>query len=112
VPARIWKKGDERETPKGTKTGGTRTDSYCSIAFGEVSRKPLPEQIEAALSLLKQHRELLLELSSTGGVLSFFVGWFCDEDTGASFDWKILDEMANLHSSLELNIYVPEEPET
>jgi hypothetical protein len=109
-PTRIWKKGDERQTPKGTKIGGTRADSYCSIAFGAMSRKPLPKQIEAALSLLKPHREILRKLSSTGGLVSFYVGWFCDEHTGEHFDWQILDTMADLRIALDLNIYVPDVP--
>jgi hypothetical protein len=109
VPTRIWKKGDERKTPKGTKTGGTRANSYCLIAFGEKSPKPLSEKIESALSILKPYREILRELSSSGGALSFFVGWFLDDNTGSYFDWEILNEMAELHIGLDLDIYLPQE---
>jgi hypothetical protein len=112
VPAPIWKKGDERKTPKGRKLGGTRDSSYCSIALGETSRQPLREKIAAALSLFRPHRELLRELSSTGGEVSFFVGWFLDENTRDYFDWQILGEMADLRIGLDLDVYVPQEPQS
>jgi len=107
-PTHIWKKGDERKTPKGTKIGGTRTNSYCSIELGRLSRNPLPKQIEAILASLKPHRAILRKLSSTGGLVSFYVGWFCDENTGERFGWQILDAMTDLRIALDLNIYVPE----
>jgi hypothetical protein len=66
----------------------------------------LSKKIEAALRLLKPHRRLLRRLSSTGGQTSFFVGWFCNADTGEGFDRQILEEMADLRVGLELNIYV------
>jgi len=107
-PAHLWAVGDERQTPKGTKLGGLRTESYCSIDLGSTKRKYLSAQIEAALVLLKPHRRMLRRLSSTGGRISFFVGWFCDEHTGDSFDRQLLDQMADLRIELELNVYVPD----
>jgi hypothetical protein len=109
-PAQLWEVGDEQETPKGTKLGGLRTDSYCSVDLGSTKRKYLSEQIEAALVRLKPHRRMLRRLSSTGGRISFFVGWFCDEHTGDSFDRQLLDQMADLRIELELNVYVPDAP--
>jgi Domain of unknown function (DUF4279) len=109
-PVHIWKAGDERRTPKGTRLAGLRAASYCSVDLGSTTRKLLSKQIEAALVLLKPHRRLLRRLSSTGGRISFFVGWFCDEHTGDSFDNQILDEMADLRIGLDLNIYIPDGP--
>lgn len=109
-PAHLWTVGDRRQTPKGTVLGGLRTESYCSIDLGSTKRKYLSEQIEAALVQLKPHRRLLRRLSSTGGRISFFVGWFCDKHTGDSFDCQLLDQMADLRIGLELNVYVPDAP--
>jgi hypothetical protein len=109
MPGHIWKKGDERQTPKGTKIGGTRDSSYCSVELGDPSQEPLSEKIEAALALLKPHRALLQELSSTGGRVAFFIGWFCDADTGDGLRWQILKGMSDLRIELELNIYIPDE---
>lgn len=108
VPARIWKSGEERTTPKGTRVGGIRDHSYCSIAFGESSKAPLNEKIAAALSVLKPQRALLRELTHTGGALSFFVGVFCDDNTGESLSGALLEAMADLGIGLDLDIYVPE----
>jgi Domain of unknown function (DUF4279) len=108
APKHIWKKGDERQTPKGRMLGGFRDSSYCSIDLGPTSREPLSTKIEAALTLLKPHRAILRELSSSGGLVSFFVRWFCDEDTGERFNWQTLEGMTDLRIALDLNIYTPE----
>lgn len=107
-PKHIWEKGEERRTPKGNKLGGKRDSSYCAIEL-EPSKASLPKQIEAALALLKPHQAMLRKLSSTGGRISFYVGWFCDEHTGEAFGWEILDAMADLRIALDLNIYVPDQ---
>jgi hypothetical protein len=52
---------------------------------------------------------MLRRLSSTGGRVSFFVGWFCEEYTGESFDREILEAMADLRIALDLNIYIPDD---
>jgi hypothetical protein len=109
VPRHVWTKGDERQTPKGIKIGGIRDSSYSSIDLGVTSQEPLSEKIEAALALLKPHRAILRELSSRGGRVAFYIGWFCDEDTGEGLGWQILEKMSDLRIELELNIYVPEE---
>jgi hypothetical protein len=105
-PAYIWKKGDERLTPKGNRIGGIREASYCSIDFGSTSREHLAKLIEAKLELLKPHQATLRRISTTGGTISFYVGWFCDENTGETFNVQLLREMAGLRIALELNIYV------
>jgi uncharacterized protein DUF4279 len=107
-PKIVWKKGDERQTPKGTKTGGTRENSYCAIDFGAASKVELSEKIEAALRMLKRHRALLRRLHSTGGRASFYIGWFCKGDTGEELGYKVLAGMADLCIALDLNIYVPD----
>ncbi|UFZ06971.1 hypothetical protein LQG66_11990 [Bradyrhizobium ontarionense] len=64
----------------------------------------------AALAWLAPHRALLRRLVATGGRVSFYVGWFCDEHTGEAFDWNLLAALADLRIVLELNIYVPDPP--
>ena len=86
MPRRAWKKGDERQTPNGRNLGGVRDSSYCSADLGETSRERLSKKIEAAFTRLEPYREVLEEVWSTGGRLSFFIGWFLDEDTGDTLD--------------------------
>jgi Domain of unknown function (DUF4279) len=107
-PVNIWKAGEERRTPKGNKIGGIREDSRCSIEFEHSQRDPLPKQIEAALMLLQPHRAMLRRLSTTGGAISFYVGWFFDESDGEAFSSELLRTMADLRIALELNIYLPD----
>ncbi|MBB4395465.1 DUF4279 domain-containing protein [Bradyrhizobium sp. ERR14] len=107
-PETIWKRGDERRTPKGRLLGGKRDSSYCSIDLGPTSRKTVARQIEAALERLQPHRAVLRRLSSTGGKVIFCVGWFFDEDSGETFSSDLLQAMALLHIALDLHIYLPD----
>jgi hypothetical protein len=109
APRHAWKKGDERQTPNGRNLGGVRDSSYGSADLCKTSREPLSKKIEAALTRLEPYREVLEEVWSTGGRLSFFIGWFLDEDTGDTLDWPILQKTSQLRIELELNIYVPRE---
>jgi hypothetical protein len=88
--------------------GGTREGSYCLIDLGAASKVGLSKKIESAARLLKPHRTILRRLSSTGGRISFYIGWFCDEHTGEAFSYETLARMADLHIALDLNIYVPD----
>jgi hypothetical protein len=107
-PKVIWQKGDERRTPKGKSIGGARESSYCCIDFGAASKIDLSKKIEGALKSLKPHRVILRRLASTGGRSSFFIGWFCEEDAGEEFDYRLLASMAGLHLALDLCVYVPD----
>jgi hypothetical protein len=107
-PSVLWKAGDPRRTPKGNMLGGRRTESFCSIDIPASRRKSLVDQMRTALILLKPRRRILKMLSSTGGRISFFVGLFCDEHTGESFDCQLLGEMTALQIALDLNIYIPD----
>ena len=108
LPKIAWTKGDERQSPKGTKLGGVRDGSYCIAEIGETSREPLSSKMEAALARLEPHREILEEVWSTGGRLDFSVGWFLDEHTGETLDWPLLLRMSQLRIELQLNLYVPD----
>jgi hypothetical protein len=96
-PKVLWRAGEERRTPKGNAIGGSRTNSYCVIDFGRPRREPFANQMKDALAQLAPHRRLLRRLTSTGGKVSFSVGWFCDEHTGESLDSSLLSELADLN---------------
>jgi hypothetical protein len=107
-PKRIWKKGDERQTPNGNPLKGKRDSSYCSIEFGPASRKSLARLIEAALERLQPHRVMLRRLSSTGGEVTLSVGWFLDEHSGEAFSSDLVKSMAGLKIALDLHTYLPD----
>jgi len=102
----LWKAGDPRRTPKGTPLEGIRKDCYCSITFDELA--DLPQSLTAALAILKEHNDFLLSLSEEGVEFAFFVGWFSDSSSGDTLQWQLLDELAKLRISLELDVYGPE----
>jgi hypothetical protein len=108
-PKVIWRKGEERQTPKGRSIGGVRDISYCSIDLGVTSKVDLSKKVEMAIELLTPHRILLRRLSSTGGRASFNIGWFCNEDTGEELRYDILARMADLCIALDFNIYVSDD---
>ena len=106
APKVIWKAGDQRSTPKGNRLKGVHSSSYCSIDLGASRRKPLAKQIESALALLQPHRRTLRRLSSTGGRISLFIGWFCDAHTGDALEHHLLGQAADLRIAIDLNVYV------
>ncbi|WP_371933055.1 DUF4279 domain-containing protein [Bradyrhizobium sp. CCGUVB23] len=112
TPAIMWTAGDERQTPKGTRIGGRGTGSYCSIPFGRDKREPLAKRIRTVLRRLKPHRRALRTLSATGGPISLFVGWFCDEHAGDTLEFQLLRVAADLRIAIDLNIYVPDSSKT
>jgi Domain of unknown function (DUF4279) len=105
-PKIIWKEGEERRTPKGRRLAGVRESSYCSIDLGATSKVELSKKIESAVRSLKPHRAILRRLTSTGGRISFYVGWFCDNDTGETLSSEILRQMTDMEIALDLNIYL------
>ncbi|MBR0784207.1 DUF4279 domain-containing protein [Bradyrhizobium iriomotense] len=109
-PNRIWKKGDERRTPKGSLLGGKCNSSYCSIELPS-SRKSLAKQIEIALKRFTPHGAVLRRLSSTGGTVSLAVGWFLDEHSGELLGNDLLLALTRLRISLEFHVYVPDKSE-
>ena len=98
-----------RRTPnaqKGRRLAGVRESSYCSVELGATSKLELSKKIELAVRSLKPHRAVLRRLTSTGGRISFYIGWFCDNDTGETLSSKISPQMTDLQIALDLNIYV------
>ncbi len=109
-PKYIWKSGDDRRSSTGTRIGGKRESSYCSVEIKSAPRTPLVQKIREALAFLAPHRRMLNRLTSTGGKVSLYVGWFCDENTGETFDNSVLRSMSELRVDLELNVYLPDQP--
>ena len=104
----IWRKGDLCVPPNGRVIGGFRPRSVCTIQFGKDYEKELPDGLRAALAILKPHREFIRELASTGAELSFFIGWFSDFNSRDVLDWMTLRDLADLHISLDFDVYGPD----
>ena len=105
-PIRIWTRGDKRITPVGKEIGGVREYSYCAIELASSSRNSMQKQVATVITVLRPHKRMLRRISSTGGRISFFIGWFCARDTGERLDWEVLSAMAEMRISLDINIYI------
>ena len=108
-PDSIWKKGDLSIAPNGRVIGGVRPSSACSIQFGKDYENGLPGGLKAALAILKPHQEFICGLAATGVELSFFIGWFSDFNSRDVLDWATLRDLADLHISLDLDFYAPDQ---
>src|SRR5262249_48935926 len=97
----IWRAGDERRTPKGTVLRALRDNSYCIIDFEGSGR--LRDQLNSVLSKLSAQRPLFENITSSGGRISLFVGWFSSGDSGETIDSAILNRMGELYLGLDLN---------
>jgi len=104
-PEILWKKGDEKRTPKGNIIGGIRENSRCLISFSPFPRNTLSEQLMSILDNFKSHRTLLYNLSNSGGTHNFFVGIFYSENTVETFSLKLFELLLELRIELVLDLY-------
>jgi hypothetical protein len=100
-----WTVGEERVTPAGTRLTGTRRDTYCNFIVGEGDDGELASCLAEAVDALMPHKGHLAELHRTGGVLSFYVFWYPNGDTGETFKTELLQKLASLNIDLGLNVY-------
>ncbi len=108
--SRSWTAGAPRQTAKGRPLSGRHDASYCCMTIAASDEADLPELLDATLTRLRAHADVLESLASTGGAFNFFVGWFSDWNSGDSLDWRLLGAMAEMRISLDLDIYGPERP--
>jgi hypothetical protein len=102
---RIWKAGDRRATPKGTKLDGVHEYSYCALRFDDPDESALSARVQLALTQCKPHVASIETLISSGGSVSLAVGWFMSGSDGETFDWKLLNDLVGMKLSLEMYIY-------
>ncbi|MFG6110513.1 DUF4279 domain-containing protein [Stenotrophomonas nematodicola] len=97
--------GDRRLTPKGNEIGGIRKESFWCH---ELRSDDLT--FELAISNLSQQlaksKGFLDSLSSTGGHLEYFIGWFSAENSGFVLEGGLLRLLADLRISLAFDVYV------
>lgn len=106
-PGRQWRAGDPRMAPDGRALGHYRT-SYCTFPFDPPPGLSLPEHVAAVVERLKLHQDAMRVLSDNGTSFSFFIGWFSDFNSRDVFEWALLEDLAALRISLDLDIYGPD----
>jgi hypothetical protein len=102
---RLCKVGEPRCTPTGQPLDGRWERSWCYFKAEPNAGASLSETMRRTVATIDKHKGLLRDLAATGGTFSFFVGWFIECDTGETFEWQLLRDMAELKISFDLCVY-------
>jgi hypothetical protein len=109
-PLWSWMVGQPRSTPQGDKLSGIYEDTYWTAKLHVQKRRSsrklsledfLSEQIER----LKVSERFFKHIRRTGGQIAFFVGIFCDKNSGVEIPSTLLASMGKLGIDLLLDIY-------
>ena len=105
-PKVMWKRGQERTSPDGTKLGGVYRLTYWSAVAKEGEDAELFKVLDSDLSHLEQRREFVNEFVSTGGTIDYFIGWFASERSGGlAIPPSLLRRLGDLQIFLSLDVY-------
>jgi uncharacterized protein DUF4279 len=104
-PKQKWKAGEQRKTPTGIPLEGNREESYWCCDMDHPNGVELSEFLETLTKKLKEKKEFLAKIRSTGGSTEFFIGWFSRRNSGDIFDWKLLKTLAELQINLSFDVY-------
>jgi hypothetical protein len=100
-----WTAGNQRKTPKGDLLEGTYDESYCSFPLDHDDEAELADLIRSSTQSLKPHEKFLQLISSTGGRLEYFIGWYSDGNSGEEFDADLINQLASLRIGLSFDFY-------
>ncbi len=108
APTRVWRVGEKRTTPTGRPLKGTNRESYwySELLRGESSVRPISDAFDEMIEKLELHAAFFQELSSDGGGVELFVGWFFpDGSSGDVFGHSLLARLSVLKIDLCFDIY-------
>ncbi|MGO4262530.1 DUF4279 domain-containing protein [Lysobacter sp. TAB13] len=117
-PARAVRAGDPRVTPKGTLLPGAyRESSWSGDLTPEADAQASDDEhletfLEAQLDRLARHSDRLRAFRDDGGQARFFIGLFCDANTGLVLSPALMAKAAALGIELGFDIYPPDPPGT
>ena len=113
-PFRSWRAGEPRVSPKGTPLEGVSKESFWA-AHTHKEKRLLSENIylEDYISQfnkrLQPYASFFEELVNSGGYIEYFVGWFSENNVGATFEPSLMKETSALNIAIGLDVYVSEE---
>lgn len=97
--------GEVRQTEDGRLLGGVHKRSFCTCSFELDEDASLEVAINDVLELLESKRKEIVDMTSSGGEMHFFIGWFFEGTAGMVLDWKTLRRMSDLEISFQLDAY-------
>lgn len=109
VPARAWRAGEARTTPKGSPLEGVRPESYAYTNLTADSRDWTDEGLESFLrsvhQRLEMHRDVLRTFFVRGGRCGLFIGLSGENAFGFELDPSLGAGLADLKLTLGFDIY-------
>ena len=109
-PTTSWMVGKPRVDVKGNTSSGINQETYwaADLTKGKSADSrdiTLEEYLAKQISRLKKSEKFLKRLRDTGGRIEFFVGLYCDKNTGTDFPSTLLAEMGKLGVDLSLDVF-------
>jgi hypothetical protein len=108
TPSVIWRVGEPRVTPKGTPLPTVAKKSFWTarIVEGSSLEGDLNSALGRALDAVAAGSSLFAELTSSGGEVEFFVGWFIEGgNSGDVLNHHLFGRLAAMHIDLSFDIY-------
>jgi hypothetical protein len=97
--------GDSRKNPKGLDLGGIHDQSYCSFALERKDDEELHDSIGRISDELKRHQEFFHRVTTHGGRVEFFIGWYSSGNTGDTLSHSLLKKIGDLNIDLAFDVY-------
>ncbi|BBB62722.1 hypothetical protein UNDKW_4449 [Undibacterium sp. KW1] len=97
--------GEVRKTKDGRLLGGVHKQSFCTCTLDFDQDDTLEAAINRTLDLLESKKSDIVKMTSSGGQMHFFIGWFFEGTAGLILDWQILRRVADLEISIQLDAY-------
>jgi Domain of unknown function (DUF4279) len=104
-PDIFYSVGDQKKTPVGTQLHAVRKESFWCCNLPE-SGDSLEEAIQSFTDSLEVRKIFFQRLTSTGGRIEYFIGWFCAGNSGFVMDCDISKKLSDLQINLAFDIYV------
>lgn len=105
APRRVWKAGDPRQTPIGTKLPGQWPGSYWMIAEEEVGYRDFFTSVENWVDKLEPFATFLSEIIGTGGSISIALQLSGKQNIGDIIGWEYLARLAALKITLGVEVF-------
>ena len=107
-----YQAGKPRIGPKGTQLGkGVSKQTYWCSEGVRGEGHDLADTLESQVQKLEEKRDFLDGFCTTGGWVELYISWFTGEDnTGEVFDWSLLQRLATLKVTLDIDVYGGRDP--
>lgn len=105
-PEVSWAVGEPCKNRQGSIVPGDREESYWLHSFGETQGGDLPLFLSHVASNLVTHKGFFDSLSSSGGTVEFFVGYFIDApNSSIPLGPELLKQCSDLGIGIYIDVY-------